>query len=520
MGANQSEFAEGDGPAPAVKKQCYYELLGVERTASEVEIKAAYKKQALKLHPDRNYGNVEEATAKFTLVQEAYETLSDANDRAWYDAHRDQILNGKKPTEVDGPDGVGSTVDQLLRFFDPSIFSVVDDSAGGLFTIARKIFAQLELEESEAADELGAEYAPLPSFGGSTSGPDDVRRFYVAWGRFATLREFAWADKYRLSDAPDRRVRRAMEKENKKLRDAARKEYNDTVKAFVNFIGKRDPRERAAGVTDAQRQQELRAAAKSQSAKARAARKEQMAAYETPDWMDTQEDDRGYHVAAAGDDDDYDDDVDEVYECVVCDKIFKNENQFDSHEKSKKHLKAVRDLTRQMRREGIEFGLDTAPLHGGAEAEAEAEPEPAPAPEADLSDAGDASDASEIYVQRTSRFAGVMSDAGDDDDSADDGAVDALADDLAAASVSADPADAAASAGAAPAPKKLGKAKERRAKKEQKAQDIGDILICATCEQMFPSRNKLFDHVKSLGHAAPPPAQAAAPKKKKKGKKK
>jgi len=56
-----------------------------------------------------------------------------------------------------------------------------------------------------------------------------VKQFYNAWLTFSSQKSFSWCDKYRLSEAPDRRVRRAMEKENKKFRDAARKEFNDTV---------------------------------------------------------------------------------------------------------------------------------------------------------------------------------------------------------------------------------------------------------------------------------------------------
>jgi DnaJ homolog subfamily A member 5 len=57
-------------------------------------IKKAYRKKALELHPDRNFGDVEAATTKFAEVQSAYEVLSDPQERAWYDSHRDSILRG------------------------------------------------------------------------------------------------------------------------------------------------------------------------------------------------------------------------------------------------------------------------------------------------------------------------------------------------------------------------------------------------------------------------------------------
>ncbi|KAJ2360550.1 J protein jjj1, partial [Coemansia sp. RSA 2607] len=75
-------------------KTCYYELLGVERSATDSDLKKAYRKQALVWHPDKNHGNTEEATRIFAEIKEAYETLSDPQERAWYDNHREQILRG------------------------------------------------------------------------------------------------------------------------------------------------------------------------------------------------------------------------------------------------------------------------------------------------------------------------------------------------------------------------------------------------------------------------------------------
>ena len=68
----------------AAKKEDYYKLLGVERSASADEVKKAYRKKAMKYHPDRNAGDTE-AEAMFKQVSEAYEVLSDANKRQQYD---------------------------------------------------------------------------------------------------------------------------------------------------------------------------------------------------------------------------------------------------------------------------------------------------------------------------------------------------------------------------------------------------------------------------------------------------
>lgn len=66
------------------EKKNYYEILGVDKKASADEIKSAYRKLAMKYHPDRNPGN-QEAAEKFKEINEANETLSDQQKRAAYD---------------------------------------------------------------------------------------------------------------------------------------------------------------------------------------------------------------------------------------------------------------------------------------------------------------------------------------------------------------------------------------------------------------------------------------------------
>ena len=70
----------------------YYEILGVEKSASESEIKKAYRKMAMKYHPDRNKGDAD-AEKKFKEAAEAYEVLSDADKKARYDQFGHAGLN-------------------------------------------------------------------------------------------------------------------------------------------------------------------------------------------------------------------------------------------------------------------------------------------------------------------------------------------------------------------------------------------------------------------------------------------
>ena len=66
------------------EKKDYYEVLGVDRSASADDIKKAYRKLAIKYHPDKNPGN-KEAEEKFKEAAEAYSVLSDAEKKARYD---------------------------------------------------------------------------------------------------------------------------------------------------------------------------------------------------------------------------------------------------------------------------------------------------------------------------------------------------------------------------------------------------------------------------------------------------
>src|SRR5947208_17089664 len=70
----------------ANKKRDFYEILGVNRDASEEDIKKAYRKLAMKHHPDRNPGN-KESEESFKEAKEAYEILTDPDKRRAYDAY-------------------------------------------------------------------------------------------------------------------------------------------------------------------------------------------------------------------------------------------------------------------------------------------------------------------------------------------------------------------------------------------------------------------------------------------------
>jgi molecular chaperone DnaJ len=82
------------GKSSMATKRDYYEVLGVKREATEKEIASAYRKLAVKYHPDSNPGD-EDATERFKEAAEAYEVLSDKEKRSRYDRHGHQGVQGQ-----------------------------------------------------------------------------------------------------------------------------------------------------------------------------------------------------------------------------------------------------------------------------------------------------------------------------------------------------------------------------------------------------------------------------------------
>ena len=95
-----------------MSKRDYYEVLNVSKNASQTDIKKAYRKLAIKYHPDKNPDN-KEAEAKFKESAEAYEILSNSQKREQYDQFGHDAFNG----QGFGGGGGGMSMDDIFSHF-------------------------------------------------------------------------------------------------------------------------------------------------------------------------------------------------------------------------------------------------------------------------------------------------------------------------------------------------------------------------------------------------------------------
>lgn len=343
--------------------RCCYEILGVERDASDPEIKKSYRRLALKWHPDKNTDNSEESTRVFTEIQQAYEVLIDPQERAWYDKHREQIIRG-------GDDYVDNSIN-LMKYFSASVYCGFGDDAQGFYAVYANVFEIITKEDAEFADGQDLE---VPEFGTSTSDYEEVvQPFYAHWQSYSTLKSYVWLEKYDLREAPNRRVQRLMEKDNKKIRDAVKKERNEEVRALVKFVRKRDKRVKAYLELLKEKDEERQRITKQKRLEALREREKMFEAYKEESWASLSglEEDlvqMNVHLDSEfGRDNDInesqsdEEDVQQYY-CVACDKAFKTEKALVNHEKSRKHKDKVAAIKREM---ADSEDIDELALHNG-----------------------------------------------------------------------------------------------------------------------------------------------------------
>lgn len=278
-----------------------------------------------------------------------------------------------------------------MRFFDPSLYNhtnFTDDLNTGFYGIYKSLFEAIGQSEYYATSPIGE--GPLssepfwyPVFGNAETSYDgtnsELKQFYIAFVNFSSRRPFNEADKYKLSDAEDRRMKRLMEKENKRARDDARREYNDTVRNLAMFVKKRDPRFLNSDAADPVKQRlkqkmEMERKLREEALQREKDRMERAKTFEVQDWQristyasdddgsDEDEFDSGEDVNGegadepAGTDEEDDEEVQDWY-CPACDKAFSSSGQWENHVRSRKHVQNTKRLKKEMQQEDDELGL-------------------------------------------------------------------------------------------------------------------------------------------------------------------
>ncbi|XP_071322141.1 dnaJ homolog subfamily C member 21 isoform X1 [Trachinotus anak] len=523
--------------------KCHYEVLGVKRDAGDDDLKKAYRKLALKWHPDKNLDNAEEASEQFKLIQAAYDVLSDPQERAWYDNHRDALLKGGLSGDYED-----DSID-LLQYFTVTCYSGYGDDEKGFYTVYRNLFESIvkeEMEHSRVEDEEDEE--EFPPFGDSQSDYDTVVHvFYGYWQSFCTRKNFAWKEEYDTRQASNRWEKRAMEKENKKTRDKARKERNELVRQLVAFVRKRDRRVQAhrklveeQNAEKIKKVEELRRKQKLSQAKLAEEYKEQSwaamselekelqqieAQYgeEFGDASESEEeeqdmDTREKNSEEGGDADLPDGDeltidyYDDLY-CPACDKSFKSDKAMKNHEKSKKHREMVALLRQQLKEEEDSLGLN---LNGKQEKKEENEQEEEEEEEEDFEEEEEKPRQKLSKKQKRKKKQKEVAHVSTAPEKEEEEKPTPTTFEEDAPEKSADPTEpekqddlppteVKSSSGKTKGKKGGGKDKPKNVKSNTGGEQFPEKevnLRCVTCNNEFPTRNKLFDHLKTSGHAS------------------
>ncbi|XP_017070426.2 dnaJ homolog subfamily C member 21 [Drosophila eugracilis] len=351
--------------------RCYYDELELRRDANDGDIKTAYRKMALRWHPDKNLDRLAEAKNRFQLIQQAYEVLSDPQERSWYDNHREQILRGKNSEYSE------NCLD-VFQFFTSSCYKGYGDDDHGFYHVYTQVFVQIASEDIEFMDE-NDRLGMAPDFGHANSSYEEVvGPFYAFWQAYSTRKTYEWLCPYDVREIKERFILRKVEKEMKKIVQSARKERNEEVRNLVNFVRKRDRRvqayrrvleERAEANRLKQeekrkdqlrkRQEELAAVTENkvfnEGYEEQLKQLEQQYESESDGYTDEDVDGENTEQEVNGEFKNFEVEyVDDLY-CVACNKTFKNANARGNHEESKKHRENVSRMCQEMEEEEEAF---------------------------------------------------------------------------------------------------------------------------------------------------------------------
>lgn len=328
----------GNTPAkPVVSyKKDYYEMLGVSKNATEEEIRKAYKRKAMLLHPDKSTKTQSEASEEFSFLQEAYKVLSDQTQRKEYDKIKEDGF------EEEIFDQVEKDIDSFQK---RSCFNNFDNSPDGFFSVYTDLFQRIEKTEKEASQKNGIHFIKRKEFGCLESEyKPHIEMFYFQWRAFSSVRTFKEYQQWDIKSGQNRWEKRELKKKNKKIQEETKRKFEDSVRALVYFLMKIDPRIKLHYKKEIKKERE----------KIREKIREKKTNQIIEDYYNSPEIER----LAKEMEKNQIEEKNKRFECSFCLKTYKKEGLLKSHLNTKEHRKKM-----------IELGIEGSPLEKKKEIE-------------------------------------------------------------------------------------------------------------------------------------------------------
>jgi len=378
-------------------------------------------------------------------------------------------------------------------------------------------------------------------FGKSSSSFDDVVKFYGHWESYSTKKSYSWLFTHDVNEIRDRRVLKLIDKEHKKIQQKARKERNDEVRSLVLFVKKRDKRmaeyrkmleEKAAHNrlksqqnrldqirkrTDEIREQQRNSKVhKDQQDHLKKLEEEYLNQFSDDEYTDEEDDQDLDDVEDIENEiencqlnsDEFEEELNEELYCVACNKSFKNLGAKSNHDASKKHKQNIEKLKKEMNSEEESY----------QKAVNECKDEEISADESEEAATTSKPKGKKSKKKKAKKFQGfeepVKSESEHDD--VKDETVQEESIELLNKNDSEDDDWSSNKKGK----KVKSKGKKDKVEKKETTKEVKelvesppselkydpiepreDIHRCATCKQIFQSKNKLFTHLKSTGHS-------------------
>lgn len=240
------------------------------------------------------------------------------------------------------------------------------------------------------------DFEKIPKFGDSSSKFEEVVSFYAHWESYSTKKSYAWLFTHNISEIRDRRVLKLVDKEHKKIQQKARKERNEEIRSLVLFVKKRDKRmaeyrkmlEEKAQFNRLKSEKNRLEQIKARSEMIKEQQKNRVVKSEHEDELRQLEESYLNQYSDSGADDSEADNLEEdldnvdlneseqVFEdelyCVACNKFFNSESAKQNHEASKKHRQNMELLKSEMEAEEENYqqkanDVENAEVENGSE---------------------------------------------------------------------------------------------------------------------------------------------------------